>query len=139
MSAPTDLANLANLVLTDDPEQQNDAFLAAFNSGQGAIFDRLYRDDAVSNLTGQPRTGADRRAAITEFLATGPQLESSVKYALTAGDTSLIVVDFRLRITGEDGKRVQLNGICTDVLVRRADGTWIMAVDRPVTLEIVEL
>lgn len=131
--------DLGNLVLTDDPEQQNDAFLAAFNSGQGAIFDQLYREDAISNLTGSPRTGADRRAAITEFLATGPELESTVKYALTAGDTSLIVVEFRLKITDEHGKRLQLNGICTDVLVRKPDGNWTMAVDRPVTLETIEL
>ncbi|KAB2587519.1 nuclear transport factor 2 family protein, partial [Streptomyces arboris] len=40
-----------DLTLTDDPDQQNEVFLKAFNSGEGAIFDQLYRDDAVSNLT----------------------------------------------------------------------------------------
>jgi ketosteroid isomerase-like protein len=124
--------DLDNLVLTDDPEVQNDVFLAAFNSGKGAIFDKLYRDDAISNLSGSPRSGADRTRAITELLATNPSLKSTVKHSYVAGDTSLIIVDFELTLTGEDGAPQQINGICTDVLVREADGTWSMAVDRPV-------
>ncbi|MDU0287707.1 nuclear transport factor 2 family protein [Saccharothrix longispora] len=132
--------DLDNLELTDDPEVQNAVFLAAFNSGKGAIFDSLYRDDAISNLTGTARTGADRTAAITELLARNPKLDSTVKYAYVAGGhTSLIVVDFRLEVTDDDGKPVRINGICTDVLIRKPDGKWIMAVDRPVALETIPL
>lgn len=124
--------DLENLELTDDPETQNDVFLAAFNSGQGSIFDRLYRDDAISNLSGGPLNGAARTKAITELLATKPKLKSTVKHSYVAGDTSLIIVDFELEVTGEGGKPVQVNGICTDVLVREPDGKWMMVIDRPV-------
>lgn len=124
--------DLENLDLTDDPKTQNEVFLAAFNSGQGVIFDSLYRDDAISNLSGVPLTGAARTEAITELLATRPKLNSTVKYSYTAGDTSLIIVDFELELTAEDGGTRQVNGICTDVLVREPNGKWIMAVDRPI-------
>ncbi|MEV4630614.1 nuclear transport factor 2 family protein [Micromonospora sp. NPDC049523] len=124
--------DLEHLDLTDDPETQNEVFLAAFNSGRGAIFDSLYRDDAISNLSGAPLTGPARTAAITELLATRPQLTSTVRSSYTAGDTSLIIVDFVLNLTGPDGVARRITGICTDVLIRESNGKWIMAVDRPV-------
>ncbi|MHA7961208.1 YybH family protein [Streptomyces sp. L500] len=124
-----------DLTLTDDADQQNDVFVAAFNSGQGAIFDQLYRADAISNLTGTPRTGADRTRAITEFLATGPKLNSKVLRTYNTGDTSLLIVEFHLEVTGEDGTPQKIDGTCTDVLVRDENGKWIMAIDRPVADE----
>lgn len=136
-SQNTDIDDLSNLILTDDPEVQNAVFLTAFNSGVGAIFDSLYREDAISNLTGAPLTGSARTAGITELLATNPKLDSVVKYSHTTGDTSLIVVEFKLQLTDEHGQTTQHNGICTDVLVRESDGTWSMAIDRPIILESV--
>lgn len=131
----TTVVDLEDLRLTEDPEQQNAAFLAAFNSGRGEIFDRLYRDDAISNLSGEPLSGAERTKAITELLAGNPKLESSVRACYVADDTSLIIVDYRLEIPGPDGTTQVIKGICTDVLVREANGEWKMAVDRPVALE----
>jgi len=125
--------------LTDDPETQNEVFLAAFNSGRGAIFDSLYRDDAISNLSGAPLSGAARTEAITAMLASGPKLSSTVRASYVAGGTSLIVVDFNLQITTKDGMRQRILGRCTDVLVRGADGKWIMAVDRPVAESVEDI
>ncbi|MFD3700873.1 YybH family protein [Streptomyces sp. NPDC058646] len=129
MTAEVDLYSLE---LTDDPEVQNDVFLRAFNSGEGAAFDRLYRDDAISNLSGKPLSGAERTRAITELLAKGPTLKSTLKHSYTAGDVTLIVVDFELGIPGDDGELVPVKGSCTDVVRRVEDGRWLMAVDRPV-------
>lgn len=129
MNSQTDMNNLT---LTADPEAQNDTFLAAFNSGDGRIFDQLYRDDAISNLSGGPLSGAVRTAAIVDLLATKPTLRSTVKRSFRAGDTSLIVVAYELNVTGGDGERHTISGICTDVLVEQPDGTWKMVIDRPV-------
>ena len=131
--------DFANLELTDDPEVQNAVFLAAFNSGDGHVFDSLYLPDAISNLTGTQRTGADRTRGIVEMLAAKPKLDSVVKYAHSTADTSLIVVEFKLQLTDENGKTTQHNGICTDVLVRTAEGKWMMSIDRPVVLESIPL
>ncbi|MCC8243270.1 YybH family protein [Saccharothrix luteola] len=131
--------DLQNLDLTDDPDVQNDVFLAAFNSGQGAIFDSLYRDDSISNLSGGPLTGQARTDAIIALLATKPKLKSKVKASYTAGDTSLIIVDYDLEITKEDGGKQRILGKCTDVLVRGEDGKWVMAVDRPVADSVEDI
>lgn len=41
-------------------------------------------------------------------------------------------MDFELGIPGDDGKLVPVKGSCTDVIRRLEDGTWMMAIDRPV-------
>ncbi|MGK5440453.1 YybH family protein [Micromonospora sp. URMC 105] len=128
----TEPVDVYQLVLTDDVEQQNEAFVQAFNSGDGAAFDRLYLDDAISNLSGGPLTGEQRRAAIIEILAKRPQLKARVLRNYVAGDTSLVIVDYELRYSDESGEPVTVRGTCTDVLRRQPDGNWLMAIDRPV-------
>jgi len=124
--------DLENLDLTGDPETQNEVFLAAFNSGRGEIFDKLYRKDAISNLSGKPLTGAARTQAVTDLLAGKPKLNSKVRHSYIAGDTSLIIVDFELEVSDEAGRPRKITGVCTDVLVREPNGKWVMAIDRPI-------
>lgn len=130
----TESVDLKELILTDDVEQQNALFVRAFNSGDGALFDRLYRDDAISNLSGAPLTGEQRRAAIIQILGANPRLKADVVRSHVAGDVEFVVVSFVLDTHDESGNPVQLRGLCTDVLRRQDDGTWIMAIDRPVVL-----
>jgi ketosteroid isomerase-like protein len=118
--------------LTADPQTQNAMFLTAFNSGDGALFDSLYRDDAISNLSGVPLSGSERTKFLTEWLATGPTLKSEVREFYTTGDTALIIVDYDLEMDGPEGGRVRIQGSCTDVVRKGADGKWQMAIDRPV-------
>ncbi|MEU3714376.1 YybH family protein [Streptomyces catenulae] len=118
--------------LTADTETQNEIFIQVFNSGDGELFNRLYRDDSISNFSGEPLTGAARLAFFKEFLATEPTLEATVTHAYVAGDAALIGVDYRIETKGPDGAPLHLEGQCTDVLRRTADGRWLMAIDRPV-------
>jgi len=122
--------------MTDDSEQQNDVFIRAFNSGDGRIFDSLYHENAISNLSGAPLTGRARTEFITELLKKGPKLDAKLRETFTTGDTSLMVVDYRLEMMGDDGAPVQLSGTCTDVMTRGADGRWKLAIDRPVPDEM---
>ncbi|QXE37666.1 MULTISPECIES: YybH family protein [Streptomyces] len=122
----------ANPDLTSDSETQNDIFIAAFNSGDGELFNSLYRDDSISNFSGEPLTGAARLAFFKEFLGTKPDLRASITHAYVAGDVALIGVNYEIDTTGPDGEPVQLRGVCTDVLRRGDDGRWLMSIDRPV-------
>ncbi|MFJ4778927.1 YybH family protein [Streptomyces sp. NPDC088762] len=118
--------------LTDDTDQQNEIFLQVFNSGDGELFDRLYRQDAISNFSGTPLTGAERLKFFKDFLALKPALQAKVTHSYVAGDVALIGVEFRIDGTDADGKPLHIEGKCTDVLRRVEDGRWLMAVDRPV-------
>ena len=123
--------------LTDDTETQNDIFLQAFNSGDGELFDRLYRPDSISNFSGSPLVGEERKQFFKEFLATKPALKASVRTAYVAGDVALIAVEYTIDGTTADGSPMHLEGYCTDVLRRGADGRWLMAIDRPVAGTLV--
>jgi ketosteroid isomerase-like protein len=118
--------------LTDDIDAQNDIFIDVFNSGDGELFDKLYRPDAISNFSGAQLTGEPRRKWFIEFLAPKPHLEATLTHAYVAGDVSLIGVTFIIDTTNEEGKKVRITGRCTDVLRRGDDGRWLMACDRPV-------
>lgn len=123
--------------IPEDPTAQNDLFVEVFNSGDGAHFDSMYADDAISNMSGAPLTGAARTTFFKEFLAAGPRIDSKVLQTFTTGDTSLLIVDYSLDIPGEEGV-TRVSGVCTDVLVRDESGNWTMAVDRPVPTEPAE-
>lgn len=125
--------DLQNPDLTDDTDTQNEIFLRIFNSGDGELFDRLYREDSISNFSGEPLTGAARLAFFKEFLAPKPKLQARVERAYIAGDVALITVVFSVDSTSPEGEPVHLEGICTDVLRRGGDGRWLMAIDRPLT------
>ncbi|MEW1614492.1 MULTISPECIES: nuclear transport factor 2 family protein [unclassified Streptomyces] len=118
--------------LTDDTDTQNEIFLQVFNSGDGELFNRLYRDDSISNFSGEPLTGEARLAFFKDFLAAKPRLKATVTHSYVAGDVALIGVDYSIDTTGPDGAPVHLAGQCTDVLRRGTDGRWLMAIDRPV-------
>ncbi|ATE55867.1 YybH family protein [Actinosynnema pretiosum] len=118
--------------LTDDIDIQNDIFIDVFNSGDGALFDKLYRPDAISNFSGGQLTGAPRKAWFEQFLAPKPHLEATLTHAYVAGDVSLIGVTFIILTTDEEGRKVKITGRCTDVLRRGDDGRWLMCMDRPV-------
>ncbi|AWI31544.1 YybH family protein [Streptomyces tirandamycinicus] len=118
--------------LTDDPDTQNEVFLQAFNTGDGAIFDSLYRKDSISNFSGEPLTGGARLAWFKEFLAAKPSLKAELTHSYVAGDVALVGVRYSIDTVGKDGEPVHLEGVCTDVLRRIEDGRWLMAIDRPV-------
>lgn len=125
------MAAIGDWEMTDDPEQQNDVFIRAFNSGDGALFDSLYHDDAISNLSGGPLSGRERTEFIVDFLKQRPTISAVLRETFQTGDTSLLVVDYRVEGMGEDGVPVVLTGTCTDVMTRGADGKWKLAIDRP--------
>ncbi|MFD3946012.1 YybH family protein [Streptomyces sp. NPDC058579] len=118
--------------LTSDTDTQNEIFLQIFNSGDGELFDKLYRSDAISNFSGAPLTGADRLKFFKEFLASKPVLQAEVTHSYVAGDVALIGVRFVIDGTTDDGEPLHIEGNCTDVLRRGEDGRWLMAIDRPV-------
>lgn len=129
--------DVENPDLTDDTEMQNKIFLQVFNSGDGELLDRLYREDSISNVSGQPLTGAPRLAFFKEFLASKPRLWTRVERVYVAGDVALIILVFRVDSIGPDGELSHLEGLCTDVLRRGDDGRWLMSIDRQMTGSLI--
>lgn len=64
-------------------------------------------------------------------MATGAPIRFSVRQVYRAGDMALILGDWRIEGEGRDGSPVDMRGTATDVVIRRADGSWIYAIDNP--------
>jgi uncharacterized protein (TIGR02246 family) len=117
--------------LTDDPEKQTEIYVKAFNTGDAEALNQLYTEDAVSIWEpGKPLTGQAHKDALVEFLAQKPTMSATVRHSYVTGDTTLLVVDWKMTVPGAGGAE-ELQGVGLDVLRRGDDGNWRYAIDNP--------
>jgi uncharacterized protein (TIGR02246 family) len=118
---------------TSTPEDTIRSFSDLVVAGDlDAVLD-LYEPDAV--FVPQPGSAVTGREAIRDalrpFLALRPEMTGEVGKVLRSGDVALVANRWSLTGTGPDGDPVELSGVSADVLRRRSDGRWAIAVDDP--------
>jgi uncharacterized protein (TIGR02246 family) len=93
----------------------------------------LYEPDAVfSPAPGDTVRGrAAIRDALRPFLALEPRMTGEVERVVIAGETALVTNRWTLAGAREDGSAVEMAGRSADVLRRRTDGSWGIAIDDP--------
>lgn len=108
------------------PEQLAHNFAQAFNQRDLATILTLFEPEAVlAPQPGQAVSGADSlRGALAGFLGLNAVFDLNVRRVLSAGDTALIIGDWRLAEAG-------LAGTTADVARRDADGVWRYVIDNP--------
>ena len=105
----------------------------AINRGDldGAV--ALYEKDAV--MVVQPgqlaRGAAELRNALAGFIALKPALRMEAERVVEAGDLALYLGRWSLRGTDPSGRPVAMSGESSDILRRRKDGSWLIALDNP--------
>lgn len=126
-------SRLDEFELTTDPAKLTELYARAFNSGDPAVVERFYTEDAVAVWEeGEPLTGDARRAHMAEQLARKPKMTAVARHVYEAGDTTLLVVDWTVDMPGENGEEAEhFEGVGLDVLRRGADGFWRYAIDDP--------
>ncbi|MFC9733446.1 YybH family protein [Streptomyces roseolus] len=118
--------------LTDDATKITEIYMKAFNAGDPNVVNELYTDSAVSVWEpGKPLTGQARKDALAEFLALKPTMNAKLRTAYVAGDAALLVVDWKIDVTGPDGTEEHHEGVGNDVLRLGEDGKWRFAIDHP--------
>lgn len=106
--------------------------MAAFNSGDPTLLDRIYESDGVFvTVAGEPVAGADRIRANAEFQALGLPISVTVRDAFVAGDIALLICDWTISGVGPDGEQIEMAGTATDVARRGTDGFWRYVIDNP--------
>lgn len=111
----------------------------AINQGDLDTALSFYEPQAV--LIAQPGNiarGRDAiRTALEGFISLKPLLKGEAYQVVEAGDIALYSSRWTLVGTSPEGKRVEMNGISSDVLRRHTDGRWLIAVDNPWGTSIV--
>jgi uncharacterized protein (TIGR02246 family) len=115
------------------PEQAIERFSALLADGDLDGMVELYEPDAAfAPQPGTSVTGRDRiREALRAFVAMRPRMTGEIAKVIHAGDTALVTNRWTLTGTGPDGQPVEMAGTSADVLRRRPDGSWAIAIDDP--------
>ena len=118
---------------TQTPEDTITSFSALLVEGDLDALVDLYEPDAA--FVSQPGTVVTGREAIRDalgaFLALQPRMTGKIEKTLQTSDIALVANRWTLTGTGPDGDPVELAGVSADVLRRREDGGWGIAVDDP--------
>ncbi|MFB4318140.1 YybH family protein [Actinomadura sp. 21ATH] len=118
------------------PEELHRLMAARFTDGDLAGVMSLYEDGATYDAGRRGRLqGIDAiREHYRRLLALNLALELRTRKVVAMGEIALLACDWRLRGTGDDGKRVDRNGTAVEVARRQADGTWRYLIDEPAFL-----
>ena len=89
--------------------------------------DATFLPDPTSEVSGLEAI----REALGGFFALRPTLDADIQRVVEAGDTAMVINDWRLHGTLPDGSPVEQAGRSADVLRRQPDGRWLILIDDP--------
>jgi uncharacterized protein (TIGR02246 family) len=115
------------------PEDLHPLFAEALNAGDVDALSALYDPQGFLLAEhGLPARGASEiRAALAHYVATDAKIELTTRAVHRAGDTALLIGDWRFRRTGTDGRQVLTSGTSVEVVRLHPDGTWRYLIDLP--------
>lgn len=118
------------------PEEADELFMEAMNSGDLQAALALYEQGGSFTGTGQVASGIEAiRQALSAFLAMKPRFTAEAKTVAQAGDIALTSAKWSMTATGPDGNAITMTGHSAEVVRRQADGTWLFVIDAPFGLE----
>jgi uncharacterized protein (TIGR02246 family) len=123
---------LATVDLTD-PESTQTLFQRYVGDGKIERLLELYEPDgALIQKDGRLLLGiAAIREHLANLLALEPSLQSKVVTKVVVADVAMLFSEWRLTGTSSDGKSFESTGSSFDVVRRKPDGTWRIAIDSP--------
>ena len=114
------------------PEDLHKLFVQALNSGDLDELVALYAFDGFLMARSGPVRGISAiRKALAEYVAMKPTLQLTTRRVVQAGDTALLVADWRFHGTAADGSDVATSGTSIEVARRQPDGNWRYLIDLP--------
>ena len=117
---------------TAAPEDLDKLFATALNSGDLDALVALYAFDGFLMARSGPVRGISAiRKALAEYVAMKPTLQLTTRRVVQAGDTALLVADWRFHGTAADGSDVATSGTSIEVARRESDGSWRYFIDLP--------
>ena len=106
---------------------------SALNRGDVEMALKLYEPDAV--LIAQPgqlaRGSTELRAALEQFAALKPTLQTQTQSVVEAADIALYIGRWTLRGTDPSGQAIAMGGESSDILRKQPNGSWLIAIDNP--------
>jgi uncharacterized protein (TIGR02246 family) len=106
---------------------------SAINRGDVEAALVLYEPDAA--LMAQPgrlaRGSTELRAALKQFIALKPTLQTQAQSVVEVDDIALYVGRWTLHGADPTGQAIAMGGESSDILRKQPDGRWLVAIDNP--------
>ena len=114
------------------PGDLHKLFEQALNSGDLDALVALYASDGFLMARSGPARGiSEIRKALAEYVAMKPTIQLTTRRVVQAGDTALLMADWRFRGTTSDGRNVSTSGTSIEVARRESDRSWRYFIDLP--------
>jgi len=114
------------------PEDLHKLFEQALNSGDLDELVALYAFDGLLMARSGPTRGIGAiRKQLAEYVAMKPTIQLTTRRVMHAGDTALLVADWRFHGSAADGGDVSTSGTSIEVARRQPDGSWRYLIDLP--------
>ena len=114
------------------PGDLHKLFEQALNSGDLDALVALYASDGFLMARSGPARGiSEIRKALAEYVAMKPTIQLTTRRVVQAGDTALLMADWRFRGTTSDGRNVSTSGTSIEVARRASDRSWRYFIDLP--------
>jgi ketosteroid isomerase-like protein len=114
------------------PEDLHKLFEQTLNSGDLDALVALYALDGFLMARSGPARGISAiRKALAAYVAMKPTILLTTRRIVQAGDTALLVADWRFHGTTSDGGNVSTSGTSIEVVRCQPDGSWLYFIDLP--------
>jgi ketosteroid isomerase-like protein len=117
----------------DSPDSVHELFETFLNEGDlESLVDLYERDAALVNRDGRLVSGSEAiRDYYRSLISRSPGIRMRHLSTIEAGDISVLISDWRISGDAPDGTTFVSSGRTYDIVRRRPDGTWRIAVDNP--------
>ncbi|MBB3130566.1 ketosteroid isomerase-like protein [Paenibacillus rhizosphaerae] len=130
----------ANIRPVMRPEDMNEAFAEAFNSGDIHALLSLYEPNSIlMNPAGRLDQGIERiRGTLDDLLQLQGRMKSRNIYCIPFENIALLRAHFILHTQDGNGNPVQVEGHTSEVIRRQTDGSWRYIIDHPSGSDLLE-
>ncbi|GAA4139018.1 hypothetical protein GCM10022216_16700 [Sphingobacterium kyonggiense] len=115
------------------PEDMNNTFAKAYNSGNVDNIDLLFEMDAKvvtydkSIISGRNEYHKEH----LNLLKLGGKMTSVNQSCIIFEDIALLSAEWKINTRNEDGRPMEISGKSTEVIRKQKDGTWLYVIDNP--------
>lgn len=115
------------------PEEMNEYFAKAYNSGEVDNLNNLFETNAkVVRKNGEVITGINKiNAEHLNLLKLGGKMTSNNKYCVEIENIALLRADWKIETHNESGEILEIKGSSTEIVRKQKDGSWLYIVDNP--------
>lgn len=115
------------------PEEMNECFANAYNTGEVDNLNELFETNAkVVNKNGETMVGINKvNAEHLNLLSLGGKMTSINKYCVEFENIALLRADWKIETHNDNGDVTEIKGSSTEIVRKQDNGSWLYIVDNP--------